>query len=172
MAHSNCYECYTPLVTGKDSRTCKPHSLHRFPVEAASWLWSLKRESVMVSFWDQSFGSLFEGHPLPLDNFLMGASTSTGFPSIQSILKVTGRVDIEKFNKGFEEGIKCSQEEDHIGKQSQQKSLDEEKVLNSVPKETVWFKKQLVQRSQRDKSLECPDCGISGIKCTHLIVSC
>ena len=34
----------------------------------------------------------------------------TAFPSIQAILSVTGTIDIDKFNKGFEENIEVDQE--------------------------------------------------------------
>ena len=33
----------------------------------------------------------------------------TAFPSIQSILSVTGTIDIDKFNKGFEENLEVGQ---------------------------------------------------------------
>ena len=123
----------------------------------------------------------------PKYDFITRSAPLSSFPSIQSILKVTGTVDIDKFNKGFAEGIKVDSEvatpEDvkaskklKPSKQIQDKHepeentfpVEEKKILNSRKPLSLWFKKQLVITEVKQSGLDVSTYGYSGIVTSYL----
>ena len=105
----------------------------------------------------------------------------TAFPSIQSILSVTGTFDVDKFNKGFEEGIsaplsvavddKPTQEEapESIERQELSKDQKETEEIQYTRTEkghkrplSLWFKKQLVLKSIQERKMDLTAFGYSG----------
>ena len=100
----------------------------------------------------------------------------TPFPSIQSILSVTGTIDIDKFNRGFEENKEVDQ--GSLENISSTKKLDifEEDIRSSKRLRTesfserpdsrkpvsLWFKKQLVLKSIMETKMDLSAYGYTG----------
>ena len=100
----------------------------------------------------------------------------TPFPSIQSILSVTGTIDIDKFNRGFEENKEV--DPGSLENISSTKKLDifEEDIRSSKRLRTesfsetpdsrkpvsLWFKKQLVLKTIRETKMDLSAFGYTG----------
>ena len=100
----------------------------------------------------------------------------TAFPSIQSILSVTGTIDIDKFNKGFEENSEVDQgsfedisstkrlnifeENIEASKRSRSESFSE--ITDSRKPVSLWFKKQLVLKTIKDTKMDLSAYGYTG----------
>ena len=98
----------------------------------------------------------------------------TVFPSIQSILSVTGTIDIDKFNKGFEETSEVDQgslenisstkridifEEDI---KASKRSRSETERPDSRKPVSLWFKKQLVLKTISETKMDLSAYGYTG----------
>ena len=98
----------------------------------------------------------------------------TAYPSIQSILSVTGTIDIDKFNKGFEENSEVDQGSlENISSTKRREIFDEDiKASKRSRSETetpdsrkpvsLWFKKQLVLKSIMETKMDLSAYGYTG----------
>ena len=101
-----------------------------------------------------------------------------GYPSIQSILSVTGTIDIDKFNRGFEDAedrientskksIGLAKEETRPSKRPRLLSVtepivDTEDISESRRPVSLWFKKQLVIQLVKETKMDLSAYGYTG----------
>ena len=103
-----------------------------------------------------------------------------GYPSIQSILSVTGTIDIDKFNRGFDENIEGAEDStEHTLTKSKAKEetrpvkrprllsateliVDTEDISESSRPVSLWFKKQLVIQLVKETKMDLSAYGYTG----------
>ena len=111
-----------------------------------------------------------------------------GYPSIQSILSVTGTIDIDKFNRGFEENIEGAEDStEHTLTKSKAKEetrpvkrprllsvtepiVDTEDISESRKPVSLWFKKQLVIQLVKESKMDLSAYGYTGETDSHAAV--
>ena len=119
----------------------------------------------------------------PLTGHEKRLERAPSYPSIQSILSVTGTIDIDKFNRGFEDventskkSIGLAEEETRPNKRPRLLSakellVDTEEVSESRKPVSLWFKKQLVIQLVKEIKMDLSSYGYKG-KADNLLWSC